>query len=52
MSGGIAGSAATDADTGKGYLAGFEATECQELIFLPTSGDVKQVELLAEAAGL
>lgn len=52
MSGGIAGSAATNADTVKDYLAGFEATGCQGLIFFPTSSDAKQVELLAEAAGL
>lgn len=52
MAGGIAGSAATDADTVKAYIAGFEAAGCQELIFFPSSSDVKQVALLAEAAGL
>jgi len=45
----IAGSAATDAETVKGYLAGFEAAGCQELIMFPCSGDPSQADLLGEA---
>ena len=46
----IAGSAATDEDTVKQYVAGFEEAGCDELIFFPTSTDPDQVELLARAA--
>ncbi len=49
LSGMIAGSAAKDADTVKGYIAAFENAGCDELIIFPTSADVRQVELLAEA---
>ncbi len=52
VAGMIAGSAANDADTIKAYVAGFEEAGCGELIFFPSSGDVEQVHLLAEAAGL
>ena len=45
----IAGSAATDAETVKGYLAGFEAVGCDELIMFPCSGDPGQADLLGEA---
>ena len=45
----IAGSAATDADTVKGYLAAFEAAGCGELIMFPCSGDPAQADLLGEA---
>lgn len=48
----IAGSAATDAETVKGYTAAFEEAGCGELFFMPCSSDPKQVELLAEAAGI
>jgi alkanesulfonate monooxygenase SsuD/methylene tetrahydromethanopterin reductase-like flavin-dependent oxidoreductase (luciferase family) len=48
----IADSAAKDADTVKQYMAGFEAAGCDELVLFPASSDPKQVELLAEAAGL
>jgi alkanesulfonate monooxygenase SsuD/methylene tetrahydromethanopterin reductase-like flavin-dependent oxidoreductase (luciferase family) len=48
----IAGSAAKDADTVKGYLAAFEGVGCDELILFPSSSDPAQVDLLAEAAGL
>jgi alkanesulfonate monooxygenase SsuD/methylene tetrahydromethanopterin reductase-like flavin-dependent oxidoreductase (luciferase family) len=41
---------AKDADTVRQYLAGFEATGCDEMICFPASPDVGQVELLAEAA--
>jgi alkanesulfonate monooxygenase SsuD/methylene tetrahydromethanopterin reductase-like flavin-dependent oxidoreductase (luciferase family) len=46
----IASSAATDEDTIKGYIQGFEEAGCDELIFFPCSTDAGQVELLAEAA--
>ena len=46
----IAASAATDADTVKGYLAGFAEAGCDELIIFPTSADPEQVDLLAEVA--
>jgi alkanesulfonate monooxygenase SsuD/methylene tetrahydromethanopterin reductase-like flavin-dependent oxidoreductase (luciferase family) len=48
----IAGSAATDAETVKGYLAAFEGVGCDELVLFPTSSDPAQVDLLADAAGL
>jgi alkanesulfonate monooxygenase SsuD/methylene tetrahydromethanopterin reductase-like flavin-dependent oxidoreductase (luciferase family) len=48
----IAGSAAKDAETVKGYLAAFEGAGCDELVLFPSSSDPAQVDLLAEAAGL
>jgi alkanesulfonate monooxygenase SsuD/methylene tetrahydromethanopterin reductase-like flavin-dependent oxidoreductase (luciferase family) len=48
----IANSAAKDAETVQGYLAGFEAVGCDELILFPSSADPAQVDLLADAAGL
>jgi hypothetical protein len=33
----------------KGYLAAFEQNGCDELIMIPTSSDLDQVTLLAEA---
>jgi alkanesulfonate monooxygenase SsuD/methylene tetrahydromethanopterin reductase-like flavin-dependent oxidoreductase (luciferase family) len=48
----IAESAAKDAETVQGYLAGFEAVGCDELILFPSSNDPAQVDLLADAAGL
>jgi alkanesulfonate monooxygenase SsuD/methylene tetrahydromethanopterin reductase-like flavin-dependent oxidoreductase (luciferase family) len=48
----IAGSAAKDADTVKGYLAGFESAGCDELVIFPCSHEPRQVQMLAEAAGL
>jgi len=45
----IAGSAATDADTVKGYLAAFEDAGCDELVMFPCSGDPAQADLLGEA---
>jgi alkanesulfonate monooxygenase SsuD/methylene tetrahydromethanopterin reductase-like flavin-dependent oxidoreductase (luciferase family) len=47
----IAGSAATDADTVRGYVAGFEQAGCGELIMFPSSADPAQVDLLADALG-
>jgi alkanesulfonate monooxygenase SsuD/methylene tetrahydromethanopterin reductase-like flavin-dependent oxidoreductase (luciferase family) len=52
VAGMIVQSAAKDADTVKGYLAAFEQLGCDEFFFFPCSSDPKQVELLAEAAGL
>ena len=52
VSGMIAGSAAKDADTVRGYIAGFEAAGCDELVLFPCSHDPAQVQMLAEAAGL
>ena len=46
----IVGSAATDADTVKGYQQAFEQAGCDELIWFPTDPDPDQVGLLAEAA--
>jgi alkanesulfonate monooxygenase SsuD/methylene tetrahydromethanopterin reductase-like flavin-dependent oxidoreductase (luciferase family) len=48
----IAGSAAKDAETVKGYLAAFEGAGCDELILFPSSNDPDQVDHLADAAGL
>ncbi len=48
----IAGSAATNAETARGYLSAFEDAGCGELILFPCSADPEQADLLAEAAGL
>ena len=48
----IAGSAATDPDTVKGYIQAFTDAGLDELIFFPSNGDPEQVDLLADAAGL
>jgi alkanesulfonate monooxygenase SsuD/methylene tetrahydromethanopterin reductase-like flavin-dependent oxidoreductase (luciferase family) len=45
----IAASAATDAETIRGYVEGFESAGCDELVFMPSSSDPDQVDLLAEA---
>ena len=45
----IAGGAAKDAQTAKGYVEAFEAVGCDELIMFPSSSDPDQVDLLAEA---
>jgi alkanesulfonate monooxygenase SsuD/methylene tetrahydromethanopterin reductase-like flavin-dependent oxidoreductase (luciferase family) len=45
----IVESAATDADTARGYVQGFEAAGCDELILFPCSPDPGQVDLLADA---
>jgi alkanesulfonate monooxygenase SsuD/methylene tetrahydromethanopterin reductase-like flavin-dependent oxidoreductase (luciferase family) len=49
---GIAGSAAKDADTVKGFISNYEQGGCDELIFFPSSSDPSQVGLLAEAVPL
>jgi alkanesulfonate monooxygenase SsuD/methylene tetrahydromethanopterin reductase-like flavin-dependent oxidoreductase (luciferase family) len=46
----IVASAATDTETLKGYIAGFEQAGADEVICFPVSSDPTQVELLAEAA--
>jgi alkanesulfonate monooxygenase SsuD/methylene tetrahydromethanopterin reductase-like flavin-dependent oxidoreductase (luciferase family) len=48
----IAGSAAKDAETVQQYLTAFEEAGCQELFLFPSSSDPRQVDLLADAAGL
>ncbi|HET7417437.1 MAG TPA: LLM class flavin-dependent oxidoreductase [Solirubrobacterales bacterium] len=48
----IAGSAAKDAETVQQHLAAFEGAGCQELFLFPSSADPRQVDLLADAAGL
>jgi alkanesulfonate monooxygenase SsuD/methylene tetrahydromethanopterin reductase-like flavin-dependent oxidoreductase (luciferase family) len=52
LAAGIAGSAAKDADTARGYAAAFEGAGCDELIFFPASSEPSQVQLLAGALGL
>jgi alkanesulfonate monooxygenase SsuD/methylene tetrahydromethanopterin reductase-like flavin-dependent oxidoreductase (luciferase family) len=44
----IADSAATDADTIRGYVQGFEAAGCDELILFPCDPDPDQVDLFAD----
>ena len=46
----VVASAAKDTDTVRQYLAGFEAAGTDDVICFPTSADVSQVDLLAEAA--
>ena len=48
----IAGGAAKDAETVKQHLAAYEEGGCDELVFCPSSSDPRQVDLLADAAGL
>ena len=45
----IAGSAAIDATTVKGYVSTFADAGCDELILFPCSRDPDQVDLLADA---
>jgi alkanesulfonate monooxygenase SsuD/methylene tetrahydromethanopterin reductase-like flavin-dependent oxidoreductase (luciferase family) len=45
----IAGAAAVSAEMVKGYIAAFEASGCDEIIWVPTSSRLDQVSLLAEA---
>ena len=45
----IAAGAAVNAEMVAGYVAGFERSGCDELIFMPTSSQLDQVGLLAEA---
>jgi alkanesulfonate monooxygenase SsuD/methylene tetrahydromethanopterin reductase-like flavin-dependent oxidoreductase (luciferase family) len=48
----IADAAAKDPDEVRRYIATYEGTGCDELIFCPSSSDPAQVDLLADAAGL
>jgi alkanesulfonate monooxygenase SsuD/methylene tetrahydromethanopterin reductase-like flavin-dependent oxidoreductase (luciferase family) len=52
VSGMIAGSAAKDPDTVRGYLSAFEGAGCDELVLFPSSSEPGQVQMLASAAGL
>ena len=45
----IAGSAAVSPEMVKSYMAAFEASGCDEIIFVPTASRLDQVSLLAEA---
>jgi alkanesulfonate monooxygenase SsuD/methylene tetrahydromethanopterin reductase-like flavin-dependent oxidoreductase (luciferase family) len=45
----IAASAAVSEEMVKGYLAAFEQSGCDELLMIPTSSELDQVTLLAEA---
>jgi alkanesulfonate monooxygenase SsuD/methylene tetrahydromethanopterin reductase-like flavin-dependent oxidoreductase (luciferase family) len=49
VAGMIAGGAATDAETVRQYVAGFADAGCDELVFFPSSPDLAQVDLLADA---
>jgi alkanesulfonate monooxygenase SsuD/methylene tetrahydromethanopterin reductase-like flavin-dependent oxidoreductase (luciferase family) len=46
----IIASAATDAETVRGYIQAFTEAGCDELLLFPCAADPKQVDLLAEAA--
>lgn len=48
----IANSAAKDAEAVKQTLAAYEEAGCDEIVFCPSSADPRQVDLLADAAGL
>jgi hypothetical protein len=45
----IAAGAAVSEEMVKGYVAAFEQSGCDELIFIPSSSDLDQVARLAEA---
>jgi alkanesulfonate monooxygenase SsuD/methylene tetrahydromethanopterin reductase-like flavin-dependent oxidoreductase (luciferase family) len=51
IAGAIASSAATDAETVRGYRDAFAANGCNELVFVPCDPDPAQVDLLADALG-
>ncbi|HEX7278279.1 MAG TPA: LLM class flavin-dependent oxidoreductase [Solirubrobacterales bacterium] len=48
----IVNSAAKDPDTVKQTITAFDQAGCQELFLFPSSSDPRQVDLLADAAGL
>lgn len=48
----IGDSAAQDDETVAKYIAAYEELGCDELVFCPSSADPRQVDLLADAAGL
>jgi hypothetical protein len=45
----IAGGAAVSPEMVKSYVAAFEASGCDEIIFVPTASRLDQVSLLADA---
>ena len=45
----IAGSAAVSPEMVKSYVAAFEASGCDEIIFVPTGSRLDQISLLADA---
>jgi alkanesulfonate monooxygenase SsuD/methylene tetrahydromethanopterin reductase-like flavin-dependent oxidoreductase (luciferase family) len=49
IAGAIAGSAATDAESVRGYVDAFAAAGCDELIMIPCDAHPEQVDLLADA---
>lgn len=49
IAGQIASGAAVSAEMVRGYVSAFDQAGCDELIFVPTSSDARQVSLLAEA---
>jgi alkanesulfonate monooxygenase SsuD/methylene tetrahydromethanopterin reductase-like flavin-dependent oxidoreductase (luciferase family) len=52
VAGMIVDAAAKDAGAVERYLAAYEEAGCDELVFCPSSADPRQVDLLADAAGL
>jgi alkanesulfonate monooxygenase SsuD/methylene tetrahydromethanopterin reductase-like flavin-dependent oxidoreductase (luciferase family) len=52
VAGFIADSAAKTPETVQQYLSAFEGAGCQELFLFPSSADPRQVDLLADAAGM
>lgn len=52
VAGFIAGSAAKTPETVQQHLSAFAGAGCQELFLFPSSNDPRQVDLLADAAGL
>ncbi|MBV9447700.1 MAG: LLM class flavin-dependent oxidoreductase [Streptosporangiaceae bacterium] len=49
VAGQIAGGAAVSAEMVRAYVAAFEGSGCDEIIFVPTASGLDQVKLLAEA---
>jgi len=47
----IAAGAAVGQEMVKSYLAAFEASGCDEIIFVPSGSRLDQVSMLAEAVG-
>jgi len=52
VAGMIAAAAAKDAASVAQYLSAYEDAGCDELVFCPSSADPRQVDLLADAAGI
>ena len=51
VAGQIAAGAAVSAEMVKSYVAAFEASGCDEIIFVPSAARLDQISLLAEAVG-